>query len=661
MTSMKDLTKEERELRLGYVPGPGELTLEERERISREERERTAGLRAVGKETFAPQWDWRNKEGRNFISSPKDQGNCGSCTAFAAAAAIDAKMRIDLNVATGDPSGGLMPDVSEAQLFYCGTAGDCGKGSNVQTLMDYARDTGVVPDTSYPYNAGLSGCRISVVRDWKSLITRISEWKTLDLKSDGVAAMKDWISTKGPLATAMSSIYEDFRLFSGDGVYKWNGTSPKIKPNGVDQGHAVCVIGYDDSRQAWLIKNSWGTGWGSHGFAYVAYGQCGIDAQMWGVDGLAATYPFFKAAGLPSVCVYKDQTHYCYRDASGAIWDVVWTGSNWTIQLLAGPGSLSGGPAAASDPAVVAFNGEMHCFYLELGTNEIWDAEWSGSRWYSFQLTNKGLAGGPTARSGSDLAAVVYGDQIHCCYRDQEVFGVHDIVSGTNWSTINVTGLSRGGPANSDLAVVVHSGTGFNQLHYCYRNSTRGSGWKTGNIFDAQYGSGNWSLTQVTGVGGKASGAPEAFGNPSVVVYSGQTHYCYRDLSGAVWDVIQSGDTWTPVQVTGLAGKISAAPLAAGDPFVIVWSGTGYNQMHYCYRDKNGYIWDAQWTGSDWIATQVTGAGGKIPDAPAAADGPVVFLYSGTGFNQMHYCYRDKAGYVQDAVWNGSTWGCQTI
>jgi hypothetical protein len=57
----------------------------------------------------------------------------------------------------------------------------------------------------------------------------------------------------------------------------------------------------------------------------------------------------------------------------------------------------------------------------------------------------------------------------------------------------------------------------------------------------------------------------------------------------------------------------------------------------------------------------VTGAGGKIPGAPAAADGPFVFLYSGTGFNQMHYCYRDKAGYIQDAVWNGSAWGYQTI
>jgi hypothetical protein len=157
MTTRGDETNEQRRLHLGYVPGAGELSLEERERVSREEHEKTAQLRAVGKAALAPQWDWRNHNGRGFISSPKDQGACGACSAFAAAATIDGKMRIDLNVATGDPSGGLMPDLSEAQLFFCGTAGDCRGGSNVQPLFAYAKDTGVVPDTSYPYDSSLTG------------------------------------------------------------------------------------------------------------------------------------------------------------------------------------------------------------------------------------------------------------------------------------------------------------------------------------------------------------------------------------------------------------------------------------------------------------------------------------------------------------------------
>lgn len=36
-------------------------------------------------------------------------------------------------------------------------------------------------------------------------------------------------------------------------------------------GHAICIIGYDDKRQAFLVRNSWGTGWGLQGDFYLPY------------------------------------------------------------------------------------------------------------------------------------------------------------------------------------------------------------------------------------------------------------------------------------------------------------------------------------------------------------------------------------------------------
>jgi len=154
-------------------------------------------------------------------------------------------------------------------------------------------------------------------------------------------------------------------------------------------------------------------------------------------------------------------------------------------------------------------------------------------------------------------------------------------------------------------------------LHICYRDAPEAP-WTTGNVFDTLYdnNAGKWLTIQVTGAKGKAPDAEQAFGAPTVVVYSGQTHYCYRDLKGVVWDVIQHDDAWTRVQVTGAKGQIPNAPAAAGGPFVIVWKGAGFNQMHYCYRDAAGAVWDAQWTGNEWIATQVTGAGEKSPARP---------------------------------------------
>lgn len=40
--------------------------------------------------------------------------------------------------------------------------------------------------------------------------------------------------------------------------------------------HAVLLIGWDDEKEAWLIKNSWGEDWGEKGFAWIRYGSNNI-------------------------------------------------------------------------------------------------------------------------------------------------------------------------------------------------------------------------------------------------------------------------------------------------------------------------------------------------------------------------------------------------
>jgi cathepsin L len=40
--------------------------------------------------------------------------------------------------------------------------------------------------------------------------------------------------------------------------------------------HVVLLVGWDDDKQAWLIKNSWGEEWGEKGFAWIKYGSNNI-------------------------------------------------------------------------------------------------------------------------------------------------------------------------------------------------------------------------------------------------------------------------------------------------------------------------------------------------------------------------------------------------
>ncbi len=93
--------------------------------------------------------------------------------------------------------------------------------------------------------------------------------------------MKDRISAKGPLI-ACYSVYSDFFGYSS-GVYR------KSSSAAYRGGHCVCGVGYSDSQQAWICKNSWGSGWGDGGYFRIAYGEVGIDNEMWGINGIVDT------------------------------------------------------------------------------------------------------------------------------------------------------------------------------------------------------------------------------------------------------------------------------------------------------------------------------------------------------------------------------------
>jgi C1A family cysteine protease len=248
---------------LGYLPSEGVPSIEEQERLARTARHETADL--LGAPKYPRRFDLRAVDGRNLLTPIRNQGSCGSCVAFAACAAVEG---------TALRETGARLDLSEAYLFYCVAASQerrcVGKkmGWYPKRALAAIKSDGVPDSRSFLYRSGDQPCTASA--DWKMRAVRVRNWGKLETPAD----MKLWISARGP-AVGSIQVYEDFQLYAG-GVYR-HVAGDKLG------GHAISVVGYDDDRRYWIIKNSWGTDWGEDGFARLAYGQVGIDSGMLGV------------------------------------------------------------------------------------------------------------------------------------------------------------------------------------------------------------------------------------------------------------------------------------------------------------------------------------------------------------------------------------------
>lgn len=212
-------------------------------------------------------WDWRNVKGKNWITSVKNQGGCGSCVAFAATAAVEAHQRIE----TGDAN--LLLDLSESSLYFVNNrqcnAGDPNYGWWIPSALDSLVNEGICYELNYPYRA------INQVAQFLDGSEKTFKIRGYDSTSN-TTQMKRWLVEEGPLVTSFT-VYNDFFGFfnAGTGVYTYTSGAKA-------GGHAVTVIGYDDTQSCWICKNSWGAKV-THpdGCFLIGYGECGIDSRMY--------------------------------------------------------------------------------------------------------------------------------------------------------------------------------------------------------------------------------------------------------------------------------------------------------------------------------------------------------------------------------------------
>ena len=201
--------------------------------------------------------DWRKE---NAVTKIKDQGQCGSCWAFSVTGALEGLQGVSQKK--------LIP-LSEQQLVDCSTSyGNEGcNGGDMDLAFKYVKDKGIQSEDDYPYYAWDYDCAYNASK----VVFNISGWA--DVAQNSTDALAQAVAN-GPVSVAIEADQEVFQY------YQWGILDTFECGHYLD--HGVLVVGYvKDDFHYWIVKNSWGSGWGESGYVRIGMrdkeGVCGIN------------------------------------------------------------------------------------------------------------------------------------------------------------------------------------------------------------------------------------------------------------------------------------------------------------------------------------------------------------------------------------------------
>lgn len=182
-----------------------------------------------------------------------DQGNLGSCTANGIAGAIQF----------------VQPTVMPSRLFIYYNErvieGDPDQdgGAEIHDGIQSVSSKGACPESEWPYDISEFAVEPPVACYTDAIKDLISDYVSLDNNND----IKQCLNSGFPVVFGMT-VYESFESpdVASSGIVPIPGDSEQVIG-----GHCMLIVGYDDSKKSFIVRNSWGSGWGLAGYCYIPY------------------------------------------------------------------------------------------------------------------------------------------------------------------------------------------------------------------------------------------------------------------------------------------------------------------------------------------------------------------------------------------------------
>jgi C1A family cysteine protease len=247
----------------GYIPPP--IDLSHLNQISVERLPPVYGLPSS--------FDWRDQ---SKVTSVKDQDTCGTCWIFGTTSVLESAVLIGESVAYdfSEHSVALCVDRSWYYL-YDGSTDPCQAGGWGWLASEVFIKKGSVFETCNPYECSALNCDDSCVCDNCPTVKKVDGYRLATNDGSQIEVIKNAVYNQGPVTMAFY-----YSSSGGYSVAPW-GLIYDYYPCSGSANHLVSIIGWNDAvphpnpghagTGAWIVKNSWGTGWGNEGFFYLAY------------------------------------------------------------------------------------------------------------------------------------------------------------------------------------------------------------------------------------------------------------------------------------------------------------------------------------------------------------------------------------------------------
>ncbi len=269
-----------------------------------------SSLKTFDKQALPTSWDWRNVSGSSYIGAVRNQGSCGSCYAFGAAAAAEGTFNYAMA-----RTGANCVDFSEAYIAWClGKYGDysahfsgCDGADYDYQELEALTVEGICGESQMPYNSGSDPGSCT----YTGTTTVFQSWARVDYGD--IDAIKTAIMTYGVVDAAVyvdtafdgydSGVHDDSNNTCDSGWY-------------TESNHAISLVGWDDNPPeggggCWILRNSWGTSWGESGYMRIRYDaavvHCAVCYMVYGEA--AETAPTFTSGTTFGATTGVARTH----------------------------------------------------------------------------------------------------------------------------------------------------------------------------------------------------------------------------------------------------------------------------------------------------------------------------------------------------------------